>query len=200
MNGYSLAISLLDKRFYKALYSSDYLLCDGILIKWLCLFKLGRSVRRFTGPDFAEYIFQKADEIGGLKLLYYGSTLSVCASLKQNLQRRNTQNTILVESAPFCETVNDYMCQDAGHKIRRHGPDVVFLSMTAPKQEKLAALLAGSVSVSALVQVGAYFEFAAGTLSRCPAIFRYLGVEWMWRLLREPKKIWARILMLRWLV
>lgn len=200
LNGYSLALSLFDKDFYDSLYSSDLLLCDGVLVKWLCFLNLGRRVKRFTGPDFAEYIFNSADRLGGLKLLYYGSTPKVCSILERCLKGRGSRNLIHAESAPFRDSVDNYILQDACNKIRFYQPDIVFLGMTAPKQEKLAALLKPHVSVSAFVQVGAYFEFAAGTISRSPPIFRYLGMEWIWRLLREPKKIWARILMLRWLV
>ena len=200
LNGYSLAAALTDKDFYKALIDSDILLCDGILVRWLCKKHTDRNVLRVTGPDFADYVFDYFDQNGGQSLLYFGSSEIVCSKLELTLRGRHSNNNVSVCSASYFPEINQIALDEAVAAITNSTPDVIFISMTAPKQEKLAKLLQCKYPEKSFVQVGAYFEFAAGTINRGPKFLRKIGLEWCWRLIKEPRKISKRIWKLRILI
>ena len=197
VNAYSLALAVEDDLFCDALLKSDILLCDGILISLLCRFFLKKKVDRVTGPEFADYFFEHCSNLGGKRLLYYGSTTKVCSLLEANLINRGTKNIIVVKAGFNFDELDKDLVEVIVGDINSLRPDVVFLGMTAPKQEKLALLLHHRLNVMALVQVGAYFDFTAGSVKKSPSIFSFFGIEWVWRLILQPKKISNRIWYLR---
>lgn len=199
LNAYSLAEATQDEFFYQALMQSDILLCDGILVQFLCLLYNRRSVKRAPGPDYADALFWHFHSIGGARLLYYGSTKEVCLKLQNKLKLRHSRNVIVAKSAPFFKFVEPSACDDLQQKIQAMNANVVFTSMTAPKQEKLAYFAKQSNKNLIFVQVGAYFEFVAGTVKRSPRILRLIGMEWFWRLIIEPRKLVYRIWTMRFL-
>lgn len=200
LNAYSLAEATRDEIFYQALMRSDILLCDGILVKLLCLLHHGKSVERVTGPDYADALFWYFHSIGGMRLLYYGSTERVCSKLKKELAKRNSRNVISAKSAPFVTIVDYSTVEYLQQQIKATNPNLVFTSMTAPKQEKLAYFAAEQNNGLSFVQVGAYFDFIAGTVKRSPKILRLAGLEWFWRLIVEPRKLMYRLWTLRLLI
>lgn len=73
-------------------------------------------------------------------------------------------------------------------------PDVLFIGMTAPKQEIWASQHKSSLNVKTICTIGAVFDFYAGTVNRPNAFFIKMGLEWLGRLLKEPKRLWKRYL------
>ena len=78
--------------------------------------------------------------------------------------------------------------------IREFGPDVLWVGMTAPKQEKWVAKNAAQLGVPAIGSIGAVFDYYAGVTRRAPQWICDLGFEWLYRLPREPKRLWKRTL------
>ena len=77
--------------------------------------------------------------------------------------------------------------------INQHRPDVLWLGMTAPKQEVLLAQLSQSGTFRFAAGIGAAFDFYVGTVRRSPPVFRRLGLEWLPRLVQEPRRLWRRM-------
>ena len=200
INAYSLAVAVEDDVFYKALVESDILLCDGIFIQILCKLFLNKNVKRTTGPQFADFLFDYCANLGGKKILYYGSTASVCCQLETSLNNRGSSNCVIAKPGLEFRELDQNLISSVLAELTALKPELIFLGMTAPKQEKLALSLRENLTVMGLVQVGAYFDFTAGTVKRCPRFFSFLGIEWVWRLLVQPKKILYRIWYLRKLI
>jgi len=95
-------------------------------------------------------------------------------------------------SSGFFES-SDY--ENLVKSIRRTAPHIVIIGMGVPKQEILAAELSKSITVDEIICVGNFLEFYFGTKSRIPKLLRNLGVEWLFRLLSEPKRLWRRYLL-----
>ncbi|MBK6915089.1 MAG: WecB/TagA/CpsF family glycosyltransferase [Ignavibacteriales bacterium] len=79
-------------------------------------------------------------------------------------------------------------------KIRTAKPDVIIIGMGVPKQEIVAEKLSRSINASLFLCVGNFFEFYFGTAKRIPVRFRNKGIEWIYRLFHEPKRLWKRYL------
>lgn len=192
LNGYSLAVALEDPVFYQALINSDLLLCDGVLVKLLCQIITKRKVNRLTGPDFAEAYISRHNH----RFLFLGATDDILNQLVPAVQRSSNAE-ILVHAPKFVDRISDSFVNETAHLINDLGPTTVFLGLTAPKQEILAEQLEKQTLVKNYIQVGAFFEFKAGTLKRAPVWVSTIGFEWLWRFMKQPQKIGYRILTLR---
>ncbi len=76
--------------------------------------------------------------------------------------------------------------------INDAGADILFVGVGAPKQEKWAAQYMSQLNVGPILGVGASFDFAAGTIKRAPLWVQRMGMEWSWRLMQEPRRLWRR--------
>jgi len=192
LNGHSLTVAMENEAFFEALTESDLLLCDGILIQFLCRLMLGKKVKRVTGPKFADLYIRHAKQ----KILFLGSSEIVCKKLLIFMKGK-TLSKCDAYSPSFTNVVTDNFVQENLNAVKSADPSSVFLGLTAPKQEILAHRMKPFVSNINFLQVGAYFEFAAGTLQRAPKFLSWLGLEWLWRLILQPTKIGKRIINLR---
>lgn len=195
LNGYSLAVALENEDFYNALIASDILLCDGILIKILCRLRIGSGVERVTGPFYAEGFI--AQNLGSF--LFLGSSNDVGKRLISNIQT-NLDSYYEFYSPIFVSEIDEEIILECAGVITNLKPDFVFLGLSAPKQEILAYRLSSIFPDVTFLQVGAYFDFLAGTIKRAPKFFSWMGMEWLWRFFLQPKKIGGRIFALRILI
>ncbi len=97
-------------------------------------------------------------------------------------------------SPPFKAEFSDEDSNIMIDKINDFEPNVLFIGMTAPKQEKWAAIHLSKLNVHHVCCIGAVFDFYAGTVKRAPKIMIGLGLEWFYRLIREPRRMWQRYL------
>ena len=95
-------------------------------------------------------------------------------------------------SPPFCAEISNEHIEEMIKVVNAFKPDVLFLGITAPRQEKLAEQLRGRVNPQVMVAIGAVFDFVAGSQPRAPKIMRQMGLEWLYRLIREPRRMWRR--------
>ena len=177
--------------FKSVLNSADLWVPDGIAPVWIARLKGNRGVVRTPGAEIMQAYFKLADE-NGYSSFFYGDTEETLANLKRRLQADYPGHTIAgVFSPPFrslTETEDNNIIQ----MINNSRPDVLWVALGMPKQDRWIFEHLDRLRVPIAVGVGAAFSFISGDVKRVPEWIGRFGLEWLWRLSREPKKLWKR--------
>ena len=170
---------LIDKRF------TIYL--DGIGI-YFALKHLGyESVKTFNASDLNNYLFDLFAEKNKRVFLIGGDF-----SEEKILKKSETDNIKIVGYSSGYFENRDY--ENLVRSIKGSEPHVVIIGMGVPKQELLGAELSKSITVDEIICVGNFLEFYFGNKPRIPKLLRNFGIEWFFRLISEPKRLWKRYL------
>lgn len=192
-NPHSVVVAQSDSHFKRALAKADILLPDGVGIV-LAAKILGLDLtERVTGPDFFLELTRKADKNGGLRYFFLGSTDEALQKIVIRLNKEFPQMIMCGRISPpfkaeFTEEDNQLMIE----QINNAKPDVLWVGMTAPKQEKWIYHNKDKLDVPLIGAIGAAFDFYAGTVQRSPKWACEMGLEWLPRLLREPRRLFRR--------
>jgi N-acetylglucosaminyldiphosphoundecaprenol N-acetyl-beta-D-mannosaminyltransferase len=174
-----------------ALQRSALVLPDGIGIILAAKLLSLRHSGRISGPELMLHICD-AGRRYGLAHYFYGGGDGVCFRLADQLSRRYPGLEIAgCYTPPFRDLTED---EDAAvvRRINAAGPDILWVGLGAPKQERWMAQHAERIEASAIIGVGAAFDFHSGNRPWCPAPLRNLGLEWAYRLACEPRRLWRR--------
>jgi len=174
----------------RSVLSSDLILADGISVVWASRL-LGRPLpERVAGIDLMMGMFRRGNE-RGYSLFCLGATDEVldkvAARIKAdfpNIRQVGRQNGYFPEEEE--EAI-------AGH-IAAANPDILLVAMTSPKKEKFLARWSGRLGTSVCHGVGGSFDVFAGKVMRAPERWQRLGLEWLYRLKQEPRRLWRRYL------
>ena len=194
INAFSYNNARRDVLFEEALTKGDVLIPDGISIVRVCNFLKGKSrpKERIAGWDLFVHEMQRLNEKGG-KVMFLGSSEKVLKLIRQKAAIVYPNLEVVTYSPPYKPqfTVEDDL--NMVKAINDANPDLLWIGMTAPKQEKWAYANWDRLNIHCHVgTVGAVFDFFAGTYKRAPMIWQRLGLEWLYRLLREPRRMWRR--------
>jgi len=192
LNAHSYNVAKSDASFLKALQSSDVLLADGIGVV-LAYRLLGKSVQKMAGTDLFYYEMNRLQAIKGT-CFFLGSSNETLAKIKSRATIEFPDVKIHQYSPPFSTKFSDADNLQMIEAINLVQPDVLFVGMTAPKQEKWAYSTKNQLYVGHICCIGAVFDFYAGTINRPPQWMINLGMEWLGRLISEPKRLWKRYL------
>jgi N-acetylglucosaminyldiphosphoundecaprenol N-acetyl-beta-D-mannosaminyltransferase len=191
INAHSYVIQKNDMDFRYALKNSTVLLPDGSGITLAALL-MGISVPKLSGYDFFQEIMEVMNKKSG-KVFFLGSIEDVL----DNIQSRAAIDYPNVSIEFFAPDYKDsFKDEDAiyfANKINNFMPDVLFLGLTAPKQEKLAEKLRYHISTPMVVSIGAVFDFYAQVKKRPHNLLIKLHLEWLGRLISDPRKIFKRV-------
>jgi len=194
INAFSYNNARKDVLFEEALTKGDVLIPDGISIVRTChlLKAKSRPKERIAGWDLFTFEMHRLNRKGG-KVMFLGSSEKVLGLIKKNAASRYPNLEIVTYSPPYKPqfTVEDDLKMVKA--INDANPDLLWIGMTAPKQEKWAYANWDRLNIHCHVgTVGAVFDFFAGTYKRAPEIWQRLGLEWLYRLLAEPRRMWRR--------
>ena len=190
MNPHSFVISKNDKNFKEALKDSYLNLIDGVGVSLYLRLKNMVKINRITGYDlFEKVIFIKKPT----KYFFLGSTEKNLIKIKQRLGKENKNCLIETYSPPFVDKFSDDENEKIISKINSFKPDYLFVGMTAPKQEKWSFENKDKINVKFVLNIGAVFDYYAGYFFRPHKIVRSLGMEWIFRLAKNPR-LWRRTL------
>ena len=192
-NPHSLIVARNDSRFRKALREATFLIPDGIgLVK--AAHYLGFPVtERVTGSDIFLNLHDQAAATGGLRVFFLGSAPEVLDAIRKRMQREFPGITVCgIYSPPFKAAFTTEDNRQMVAAINAARPDVLWVGMTAPKQEQWIFDNLQKLDVGFIGAVGAVFDFYAGTKKRAPLIWQRCGLEWLHRLCREPSRLWER--------
>lgn len=196
-NPHSIVVARSDRDFERALKQADLLLPDGAGILLAARLLDLPIHERVAGFEFFAEISRRAQERGAagqpLSYFFLGSSPQVLAAITARLSRDYPDIRIAGTLSPpfraeFTEEENAEMCR----QVNASGADVLWVGMTAPKQEKWLLQNRHQLQVPFSGAIGAVFDFYAGTRKRAPEWVCNMGLEWLPRLLREPRRLWRR--------
>lgn len=180
-----------DAGYRDIINGSDMATPDGAPVAWMLRRQGFAGQPRISGPDLMWALCERA-AAEGLAIYCYGSTPSTLALLENRLRAAFPNLRMVMESPPFRALTAE---EDAAavDRINTSGAGIVFVGLGCPKQERWMAEHRGRVN-AVMIGVGAAFDFHAGTVRRAPAWMREHGLEWLHRLLSEPRRLWKRYL------
>lgn len=193
INPHSVAVAERDPVFKDALTSADYLIPDGIGVVLACRLLGQRVAERVTGTDLYVGMMNRLQDRDGAKVFYLGSSdvvlMRLVATTRLHFGNRIAVSTL---SPPFVGEFNDIENAEMVSRINSFCPNLLWVGMTAPKQEKWIANNIESIECGVAAGIGAVFDFASESRRRAPKIIRRVGLEWLYRLVGEPRRLWRR--------
>lgn len=193
INAYSYVLAKKDVDFKRALKASNLLLPDGFSIQIAARILKGVKIRKIAGDDVFKYLLSWADKLQ-LRLFFLGSSDSTLLKIKHRINSEYSNIDIGLFSPPFKEKFDESDNHRIIDLVNHFKPDILFVGMTAPKQEKWVEMNKDKVNATIICSIGAVFDFYAGTIRRPSQFWINLKLEWFIRLLKEPKRLWKRYL------
>ena len=196
INAHSYNVAQKDDDFAAALKNGDYLIPDGASILGACKFlkAVSRPKERIAGGDLFAFEMQWLNEKGG-KCFFMGSSEKVLSLIKQRAATDYPNIVVETYSPPYKPEFSDEDNQQIINAINNANPDLLWIGMTAPKQEKWAYKHWSELNINCHCgTIGAVFDFYAGTYQRAPQWWQKHSLEWLYRLIKEPKRMWRRYL------
>jgi N-acetylglucosaminyldiphosphoundecaprenol N-acetyl-beta-D-mannosaminyltransferase len=191
INPYSFLIAENDKIFKRALVQSDILLPDGQGIVWATKFLYKNKIKRLTGYDIFIYLIDFLQKNNG-KCFFLGSTDSTLLKIKNKIKLEFPQIIVESYSPPFKDKFSSDDNSLMIEKINEFKPDVLFVGMTAPKQEKWVYENRDKLNVNIIASIGAVFDFYIGNEKRANPLLIKLGLEWISRSIQNPRRLGKR--------
>jgi N-acetylglucosaminyldiphosphoundecaprenol N-acetyl-beta-D-mannosaminyltransferase len=182
-----------DPSFKEILNTTDLVVPDGMPLVWLGRRRGHHLARRVYGPDLLLAFCEKTQS-RGYRHFFYGGEPGVAEDLAKSLKSRSPGlNVVGMCSPPFRElSVQEE--REMEDLIARAAPDVVWVGLGTPRQDRWMHVHKTRLRVPALVGVGAAFDMLSGRRKQAPRWMRENGLEWFFRLLQEPRRLWRRYL------
>lgn len=196
INAHSYNVAQTDALFAEALSRCDVLLPDGqsIIMAAKMLGMKYRPQERIAGWDLFITEMNKLNKRGG-KCAFVGSSDDVLLKITKRVALDYPNITVETFSPPYKTEFSDVDTQTMIDFINKSNPDLLWIGMTAPKQEKWTYLNWDKMKIDCHVGcIGAVFDFYAGTIRRAPLWWQRHGLEWLYRLLADPRRMWRRYL------
>lgn len=194
-NPHALATAETNGEFRDALQDADFLVTDGVGVTIVGnLF--GKNLGpRITGSDFFSALMKQQNSVNLPKItrvFFFGSSVNVLKLIKKNIELHYPFLEVCGCISPPYGAWSESENEDFIAQINAAKPDILWVGMTAPKQEVWTFKNRNKLNVAIIGNIGAVFDFCAGTYQRAPAWARKLGLEWVIRLAKEPRRMWKR--------
>lgn len=194
INAHSYNTALKDELFAEALTKGDVLIPDGASIVKACKWIKAKSQprERIAGWDLFVFEMDRLNRKGG-KCFFLGSSENVLNLIKKRSAVDYPNITVVTYSPPYKSEFSKEDNEAMINTINTADPDLLWIGMTAPKQEKWTYSHWKELKIHCHVgTIGAVFDFFAGTVKRAPQWWQEHSLEWLYRLLKEPKRMWRR--------
>lgn len=204
INAHSYNTARKDSLFAEALTNGDVLLPDGVSIVMACKWIKAKSLpkERIAGWDLFVFEMEKLErESEELRtkseeskiVMFMGSSQKVLDLIVKRAAEVYPHLKVVTYSPPYKTEFSDEDNKAIIDAIHAANPDLLWIGMTAPKQEKWTYSHWKELNIHCHVgSIGAVFDFFAGTMKRAPMWWQEHGLEWLYRLLKEPKRMWRR--------
>lgn len=196
INAHSYNTAQKDEAFAEALCKGDYLIPDGASIVKACRWINAQSQprERIAGWDLFIFEMQALNHKNTkLKVMFLGSSEKVLSIICERATHDYPNLEVITYSPPYKQEFSDEDNQAMIKAINDADPDLLWIGMTAPKQEKWAYEHWDELNIHCHCgTIGAVFDFYAGTVKRAPLWWQKHSLEWLYRLLMEPRRMWRR--------
>jgi len=180
INAHSYIVAKKDTKFKKALQESDILLPDGEGIVLMAKATNNINIRKIAGADIHSWLLQLANK-DKLKCFYLGASQKTLDLIKIKQKEQYPNIEFVFHSPPFKAEFSPEDTLQMLEKINTVSPDILFVGMTAPKQEKWVGANCSEISAGIICSIGAVFDFVAETKKRAPQWIIDLRMEWLYR-------------------
>jgi N-acetylglucosaminyldiphosphoundecaprenol N-acetyl-beta-D-mannosaminyltransferase len=179
-----------DRELHDAVASSDAVYADGMSVVWASRF-LGKPLpERIAGIDLMHAIMKQGDS-AGYRVFCLGASPEVLDATCTAFEENYPGVTICGRHHGYFDASSE---ESVANKVRESNADVLFVAITSPKKERFMARWAGMMGVPVVHGVGGSFDVVAGLVERAPEGWQKLGLEWLFRVKQEPRRLWKRYL------
>ena len=207
INAHSYNVAQKDQEFAEALRGGDYLIPDGSSIVKACRWLKGKSQpkERIAGWDLFAFEMQRMNANDNVnvnvnknenvkkRVMFMGSSEKVLRLIRERVAVDYPNLEVVTYSPPYKKEFSEEDNQTIIKAINEAKPDLLWIGMTAPKQEKWTYRHWQELDINCHVgTIGAVFDFFAGTAQRAPLWWQEHGLEWLYRLIKEPRRMWRR--------
>ena len=191
INPHSYVTAKSDEYFKEALQKSDILIPDGSGIVLAAKQIYNARIKKIAGADLHDFLLNKMNEKSG-SVFYMGASQNTLNKIEEKIKLKYPNISVKSYSPPFKDKFSKEDNDIIVSKINAFNPDILFIGMTAPKQEKWLHEHKNELNFKVASSIGAVFDFFAGTVERPSQFWLNLHLEWLPRLLKEPKRLWRR--------
>jgi N-acetylglucosaminyldiphosphoundecaprenol N-acetyl-beta-D-mannosaminyltransferase len=185
-----------DPEFFKAYSISDYKICDSQILLYASQF-LGTPIQeKISGSDLlpAFYNYHKYNE--NIKIFLLGAAQGVASKAQKKINQKLGRNIVVASYSPsYGFEQDEEECQNIVEMINKSGATVLVVGVGAPKQEKWIYKYKDKLPyIEIFMALGATIDFEAGNITRAPKWMSQVGLEWLYRVICEPRRLWKRYL------
>jgi N-acetylglucosaminyldiphosphoundecaprenol N-acetyl-beta-D-mannosaminyltransferase len=194
INPHSYVVSLNDEKFARALRDASWIVPDGAGIVIASRLLGGAIHQRVTGSDVFTGLHKRLNGMGGMSVFFLGSTEETLTLIRMRMAQDYPNIKVAGTYSPpfkpdYSQTENSEMIS----AVNASNADVLWVGMTAPKQEKWLFDNRSKLNVKFAGAIGAVFDFYTGRVKRAHPLFQRLGLEWLPRLVQQPIRLWKRM-------
>jgi N-acetylglucosaminyldiphosphoundecaprenol N-acetyl-beta-D-mannosaminyltransferase len=167
---------------------------DGMAVVWILKLYGHKEVGRVYGPDLLLELCKTSLQTG-YNHFFYGNTEFVLSNLKIKLEEKYPGIQIAGSISPPFRELSDQEDEEICKQISASGADILWVGLGSPKQELWMYNHQGKIDVPVMIGVGAAFDFLSGNKPQAPRWIQRSGLEWFYRFLQEPRRLWKRYLL-----
>lgn len=174
-----------------AMNRADLCVPDGMPLVWLLRRAGYHHVTRVFGPDLMLAVCERL-AVRGARMFYYGGGEGVADELAREMERRFPGLKTAGTWTPPFRRLTSVEEDNVARKIDEAAPDILWVGLSSPKQEAWMAKFRPRLSVPVMLGVGAAFDYNTGRIARAPRWMQRCALEWLYRLIQEPRRLWRR--------
>jgi len=182
----SYGLSIKDLEFELALMSTDYLVLDGVYFAFASLLLNGKNIKKNQGSEVFYHFINRMNEVSG-KVFFLGSTEDTLNKISKRAKRDFPNIQLKTFSPPFKSEFSEFENREILTEINSFKPDVVFIGMTCPKQEKWAIRNREQINGGLAIAIGNVFDWYAGTQKAIHPIWFKMRLGWFIRIFLRPE-------------
>jgi N-acetylglucosaminyldiphosphoundecaprenol N-acetyl-beta-D-mannosaminyltransferase len=180
-----------DERLTELYNTAGLTLADGMPLVWAGKRAGFERMARVAGPDLLERVMAEAAERGWTQY-FYGGADGVAETLRDTFVARHPELRVAGVYSPPYRALSEAEDAEIVDRLNEAKPDIIWVGLGAPKQERWMAEHRDRLDAAILIGVGAAFDFHTGRLDRAPSWMQRSGLEWSYRLYKEPRRLWRR--------
>ena len=188
MNPRGYSIALRDETYRNSLMASDFLVLDGVYFAFGSLMLKGVNIKKNQGPDVFEYFINYLNTKSG-RAFFLGSSVDTIKKIKIKIKKEFPNIVAEGFSPPFKNQFSEKENDEMISKINNFKPDILFVGMTAPKQEKWTFLNKNKINSKLICQIGAVFDWYSGDQKKINPLWVKFRLLWLIRTINRPEII-----------
>lgn len=183
-----------DKEFYNAYQQAEWIICDSKILYFLSKLLANPLPEAIPGSSFFQDFYKFHQNDKDCKIFLLGAAKGVADKARERINQKIKREIIIGSHSPSYGFENNLQeCEEIIHLINKSGANVLVVGVGAPKQEKWITKYREMMpNVKIFMGLGATIDFEAGTLKRAPQIWQKIGMEWLYRCIKEPKRLLKR--------